>query len=174
MSPADDDQGLGWEEAYRSPAQRPPAAPPPARAAEPPAAPSGPPAPHGPPSAPAWGTPDAAPRKQGPVPVVPPRPDAAPRLPEPSYGVFRLLVEQNTGSGDTIRWKVEPEPSHVFPTRETARDAALDLCRHFSPQHPFSEQNRRVYRIGPDEFLVTVQGMTSLFHFRVSVAEELG
>ena len=87
--------------------------------------------------------------------------------------MFRLLVEQTAGSGDGMRWKLEPEPTHAFHDRDTARLAALELCRSFAPQHPFSEQRRRIYRISADELLVTVQGMTSMFHFRVSVAEEI-
>jgi hypothetical protein len=169
---ADDEQGLGWEDAYRSPAGREPAAPPPARPARAGGASS---EPAEPPASPAWGTPESAPAKQGPVPVVPPRRATAPTGPPPAVtGLFRLLVEQTGGSGDTMRWKLEPEPSHAFPDRDTARLAAVDLCRHFAPQHPFSEQRRRIYRITPDEYLVTVQGLTSMFHFRVSVAEEIG
>ncbi len=78
------------------------------------------------------------------------------------------------GSSSNYRWAVQPAPAEVFPTRESARDHAVGVCRSLAPGHPFSEQRRRVFRITPDEYLVTVDGLTSVFHFRVSVAEEIG
>jgi sarcosine oxidase gamma subunit len=83
-------------------------------------------------------------------------------------------VEQNVGNGGDFRWTVEPVPTLAFATRDAARDGALEACRRLEPKHPFSEQRRRIFRITPDEYLVTVDGLTTTFHFRVSVAQELG
>jgi sarcosine oxidase gamma subunit len=110
---------------------------------------------------PAWGTPDAAPV---------PRFAAAPVT---SAEGFAVLVEQTTGSGDNLRWTVHPEPTVLHRTRDDARRAALDLCRALDPSHPFREQHRSIFRVGPDEYLVVVTGMTKTFHFRVTVAERL-
>lgn len=201
--PTDDESpdGAGgavrWEDAYRSPAARP--TPPPApssgvrRGRSRPGS-----AAEQPPTTPAWGTPDGTPAGTEPVapwaaafgpsderwsmdpasadPVPPARTSVARPAPPPAAGtgVFRVLVEQNVGNGGDYRWAVEPVPTLAFPTREAARDGALEACRRLEPKHPFSEQRRRIFRITPDEYLVTVDGLTTAFHFRVSVAEEIG
>ncbi|WP_088316010.1 hypothetical protein [Kineosporia sp. R_H_3] len=164
------DGAVRWEDAYRSPAARPA-----------PQAPSsgvrrgrGGPEAGGeqPPPTPAWGTPDGAP---GAAPAAGPDTRPAPqRQGGAGTGVFRVLVEQNVGNGGDYRWAVEPVPTLAYPTREAARDGALEACRRLEPKHPFSEQRRRVFRITPDEYLVTVDGLTTAFHFRVSVGEEIG
>ena len=59
-------------------------------------------------------------------------------------------------------------------TREQARSAALELARTFAPHHPIAPQSRTVIRLTPDSYLVTVEGMTRTFHFRVSVGEVVG
>ncbi|MBI4941052.1 MAG: hypothetical protein HY830_09915 [Actinobacteria bacterium] len=185
------------EDAYRSPAARP--APPPApssgvrRGRGRPAADG-----EQPPETPAWGTPDGTPGGTPPAapwtaasgpsdtrwsmdpasaePVPPARAPVAQPAPPPvaGTGVFRVIVEQNVGNGGDYRWAVEPAPTLAFPTREAARDGALEACRRFEPKHPFSEQRRRIFRVTPDEYVVTVDGLTTGFHFRVSVAEEIG
>lgn len=192
------DGAVRWEDAYRSPTARP-APPPPApssgaRRGRGRTGPTG----EQPPTTPAWGTPDGAPDGAAPVapwaaafgpqderwsmdpasadPVPPARAPVARPAPSPAAGtgVFRVLVEQNVGNGGDYRWAVEPVPTLAYPTREAARDGALEACRRLEPKHPFSEQRRRVFRITPDEYLVTVDGLTTAFHFRVSVAEEIG
>lgn len=58
-------------------------------------------------------------------------------------------------------------------TRSEAQQAALNLARSYSPQHPMMEQGREVYQVSPDSYLTIVQGMTSSFHFRATVAQPL-
>ncbi|HEY6797810.1 MAG TPA: hypothetical protein VI248_24300 [Kineosporiaceae bacterium] len=105
---------------------------------------------------PPWGTPAA----EEPQPLVPGR------------GYF-TIVEQLTGSGDSMTWRVDPEPIPAGHSREEARAAALHLARTFQPRHPFSPKDRTIFRVDEDSYLVVVVGLTRTFHFRVTVAERL-
>lgn len=86
---------------------------------------------------------------------------------------FQVLVEQNTGTSSDFRWSVTAVGEQICASRAEARAVAEGTARRFSPNHPFNERNRSVYRVTPDEYLVVVQGMTKAFHFRVVVAELL-
>ena len=86
---------------------------------------------------------------------------------------FFLIVEQLTGSGEGMVWRVDPAPQPAGPTRQAAREQAFFLAQTFRSAHPFSPQDRTVYRIDDDTYLVIVTGMTKSFHFRVSVGERM-
>jgi hypothetical protein len=109
---------------------------------------------------PPWGTPTST----------EPEP-AATRVP---HRGFVLIVEQLTGSGENAAWRVDPAPFPSGPSREAAREAAVQLARTFQPHHPFSPRSRSIYRVNDDSLIVVVPGMTKTFHFRVSVAELIG
>ncbi|WP_239646219.1 hypothetical protein [Nocardiopsis valliformis] len=47
------------------------------------------------------------------------------------------------------------------------------MTRTFTPNHPWSERDRQVFRNSEDSYLVNVVGATTEFHFRVSVAERI-
>ncbi|MFE1165985.1 hypothetical protein [Nocardiopsis sp. NPDC058789] len=89
-----------------------------------------------------------------------------------------VLIEEIRGSGDRQRWGLVP-PSFdgrrdtEFATGEEARAEALCLTSAHAPGHPWSERDRQAYRISPDEYLVNVDGATSDFHFRLTVAERI-
>jgi sarcosine oxidase gamma subunit len=87
--------------------------------------------------------------------------------------LYLLVVEQQTGSGESMVWRVDPDPLPVQPgsSRQQAQDAALHLARTFRPNHPWNQGERVVLRLSPDSYLVIVPGATKTFHFRVSVAE---
>jgi sarcosine oxidase gamma subunit len=96
--------------------------------------------------------------------------------PEPQFipatgAGFQVLVEQNTGTSSDFRWSVTAVGDQICASRAEARAVAEGTARRFSPNHPFNERHRSVYRVTPDEYLVVVQGMTKAFHFRVVVAE---
>lgn len=87
---------------------------------------------------------------------------------------FYLLIEESINSGESTRWALAR--GGVVPvagSRQDARVVALDKARTFDPVHPMMEQSRYVYRITDDEYLVIVEGMTSIYHFRISVGELL-
>lgn len=84
---------------------------------------------------------------------------------------YVVIIEQLRGSGNTREWSAQV--STPSDTREDARRRANSAARTFNPNHPIHPQGRDILRISPDEYLVIVDGMTSSFHFRVSVAERL-
>lgn len=87
---------------------------------------------------------------------------------------FWLVVEQNTGSSDSMRWGVQVASElDIGVTRAQARHQAERLAYTFSPRHPMLESSRTVLRLTEDSFLTIVEGATATFHFRVSVAEQL-
>lgn len=102
-----------------------------------------------------------------------PRTPAAPPSVEHPGPRFVVLVEQSTGNGDNIVWSVDPEPWSLPEgmSHSQACATALDVARNLQPKHPWSKGQRRIYRLAPDAYLVTVDGATKTFHFRVSVAE---
>jgi hypothetical protein len=86
---------------------------------------------------------------------------------------YVVVIEQQTGSGESMVWRVDPEPFSLpaGATRLQAQDLALHLARTFTPRHPMSQRGRQSLLLSPDSYLVLVQGATRTFHFRVSVAE---
>ncbi|MEU3019101.1 MULTISPECIES: hypothetical protein [unclassified Nocardiopsis] len=89
---------------------------------------------------------------------------------------WTVLIEEVRGSGDRLRWGTAPSAgarNASFDDREQAREEALRLTAAHFPANPWSERDRQVYRISPDEYLVNVDGATTDFHFRVTVAERV-
>lgn len=89
---------------------------------------------------------------------------------------YALIVEQQTGSGEGMVWRVDPLPILLAPgTRRLEADrAAWDLAQRFEPHHPWNKGDRSVFKLGEGSFLVLVEGATKTFHFRVSVGELIG
>jgi hypothetical protein len=77
-----------------------------------------------------------------------------------------VLVEESVGRERV--WKVTVrEPA---TDRDEAVDIATRLAREHRPDHPSLERHREIYRIGEDIWLVDVEGATSAYHFRISLA----
>jgi len=114
---------------------------------------------------PPWGTPPGD--LPSPVP-----PDAHGSGPAPG-AVFAVVVEQQTGTGESMVWRVDPAPFFLAPGsgRSHAQETALEVARTFQPHHPWSKGERTILRLSPDAYVVLVEGATKAFHFRVSVAE---
>jgi len=92
---------------------------------------------------------------------------------DPSDGSrFTVLIEENQGSGDSLRWVGAPCGS-IWPSRAEARTAAVHYAHRHDPRHPMAEQSRAVFRISPDEYVTTVEGATMTFSYRVVVVEVL-
>lgn len=90
---------------------------------------------------------------------------------DPSDGSrFTVLVEENQGSSDSLRWVGAPCGT-IWPNRADARAAAVEFAHGHGPRHPMSEQSRSVYRISPDEYVTVVQGATMSFSFHTLVVE---
>jgi hypothetical protein len=106
-------------------------------------------------------------RPQDPVPGQPVPPE--PQDPAPTRHWF-VLVEETTGSGDSMRWSLSTIRS--FRHYREAQESARELARTYQPRHPASPRRRRTFRVGEDCWVVHIEGMTRTFHFRVSVAEE--
>ncbi|MGB3953811.1 MAG: hypothetical protein WBL05_00755 [Brooklawnia sp.] len=85
-------------------------------------------------------------------------------------GGFAVLVEENRGSGE---WRWTSEVKANATTRADAQRMAYNLATGYQPRHPAMPQSREVFRLNPDQYLVMVQGLTTTFHFRISVAERL-
>lgn len=85
---------------------------------------------------------------------------------------FVVLVEEVRGSGESQRWAIG-ELRAALGTRADAQRRALDVANTYEPRHPVVPQSREVYRLNPDSYLVVVQGLTTAYHFRVSVGERL-
>lgn len=85
-------------------------------------------------------------------------------------GGFVVLTEENRGSGEW-RWTCEVKASAT--SRTDAQRLAFELAAGYQPKHPAIPQSRQVFRLDADHYLVMVQGLTTVFHFRVSVAERI-
>lgn len=84
-----------------------------------------------------------------------------------------VLIERVEGAGNERHWRMGGVHAGPFDDFGRAVDAAVGLTRDYRPPHPWSEQGRRAYRITPNEYLVSVAGFMSEFHFRVTVAEAI-
>ena len=82
-----------------------------------------------------------------------------------------LLVEQSTSRGDGREWRMTHYPCKAA-SRAGARLEIEKLAHEFEPQHPMVPQSRTVFRVTPDQYVVEVAGLTSSFHFRITVVEE--
>lgn len=85
---------------------------------------------------------------------------------------WTVVVEESVNYGQSARWGVGAVRGD-YADREQARGAALEMTRSFTPNHPWSERERQVYRLSEDGYLVNVVGATTEFHFRVTVAERI-
>ncbi|MFI5589559.1 hypothetical protein ACIA5G_31240 [Amycolatopsis sp. NPDC051758] len=81
-----------------------------------------------------------------------------------------VVVEEQRGTGDGRTWSLSETFS--FPDQEAAEAEALRLAREYQPAYPWSPKSRRVLRAAGG-YLVIVDGRTSTFHFRLTVAEEI-
>lgn len=61
-----------------------------------------------------------------------------------------------------------------YSTRDEALAAAQKQAFAYDPAVPFSQQDRQVFRDGPDGFLAIIQGAMSTFHMSVRVVQHLG
>ncbi|PWV57560.1 hypothetical protein [Nocardiopsis sp. L17-MgMaSL7] len=91
---------------------------------------------------------------------------------------WTVLIEEILGSGERQRWGLVPsapggQRNASFDDREEARAEALRLTAAHVPGHPWAERDRQAYRVSPDEYVVNVDGATTEFHFRVTVAERI-
>lgn len=84
--------------------------------------------------------------------------------------VYVVLIEQNEGGGENLRWTASPS-GETWTNRRDARAEAEHFAREYQPRHPMSERARGVFRISDDEYLTLVAGMTTNFSYRVTVAE---
>ena len=88
---------------------------------------------------------------------------------------YAVVIEQTVGSGEGMRWAIEPEPWLLDhgTSRDQARALLRDLAETFRPQHPWSPQSRQVLQISPDSYLVYVVGATKSFHMRLTLTVRL-
>ena len=79
---------------------------------------------------------------------------------------WHVLVEETVG-GREGRWTL----TKTLPCKDQddARRRAHTMAGGYQPEHPMSPRGRRVFQIGDDTWLVRVSGVTSEFHFRLSV-----
>jgi hypothetical protein len=83
-----------------------------------------------------------------------------------------VLVEENVGYGENRNWQVtEMRPADDF---EQALVSAEQTAQDHQPTHPSWPKSRSLFRTQDGGWLVTVEGATTTFHFRVSVAEYYG
>ena len=84
-----------------------------------------------------------------------------------------VVIEEQTGNGEGRQWRV----THVAPAGDSAaaaEETALRTAREYQPEHPWLPRRRRVLRMAaPGSFLVTMEGRTATFHFRVSVGQQI-
>jgi len=107
-------------------------------------------------------------------PVLPMPADAAVEEPSDSPHLYTLVVEENAGSGDSMRWSAGRFSDQSWLNLGEARRQAERLAWRYAPRHPMSEQRRAVYRLSPNQYLTIVDGATSTFSFRVTIAEPMG
>jgi hypothetical protein len=84
-----------------------------------------------------------------------------------------VIIEESSGTGEGRQWRV----TTITPageTEEQAQEEALRTAREYQPEHPWSPRHRQIYRLAtPGSFLVSVDGRTATFHFRVSVGQQI-
>jgi len=87
-------------------------------------------------------------------------------------GNWFIIVEENMHYSDNRTWRVS-EYQEAGPDRADAVALATRYAKEFKPRHPTFDNGREIFRLPDDCFLVLVQGATSQYHFRVSVAEKV-
>lgn len=83
---------------------------------------------------------------------------------------WRVLIEENVSGADRKEWRVS-DIYEVDGERAEARAIAAELARRHTPKHPTFAQERAVYRINDDMWLTLIQGASTRYHYRVTVAE---
>lgn len=63
--------------------------------------------------------------------------------------IYTLIVEENIGSGDSMRWAAARFSGQSWVNLAEARRQAERLAWHYAPRHPMSEQRRAVCRSRP-------------------------
>ncbi len=92
------------------------------------------------------------------------------------YGGFMstqwcVLIEEQTGGKDYRQWELTAV-QNSGGDRSAAAAVADTLSRTYKPRHPLNPRGRTRYRTS-DGWLVTVEGMMSEFHFRLTLAERM-
>lgn len=82
------------------------------------------------------------------------------------------LVEEQVGYGGGIRWHLARSVAASGP--EHAAEVACHLAVNHVPVNPRVPKSRAVFRTPDGSWLVRVEGATTAFHFRVSIAEFFG
>jgi hypothetical protein len=82
---------------------------------------------------------------------------------------WALVVEQNVGSGSTLRWDAEVL-DYVSGTREQALAALWHHVQTFQPRHPMGVGRKRVLRHG-DSYLVLNEGTMNEYPCKFTVYE---
>jgi hypothetical protein len=98
-----------------------------------------------------------------------PIPHPVPSSPIPVDGDWCVLIEENSGGGEYVRWQL----SHVrkFRNRADALTDAAIMARRYEPKHPLRDRGRQIFRTGEDRWTVQVLGASGkTFHFTVTVA----
>lgn len=85
---------------------------------------------------------------------------------------WQVLVEYSN-RGDVKPPTIVRIDSKDFTSRADALAAAERTAFEFDPPDPWSLQQRKVYRDGPDGFLVILEGATTTFHMSVRVVVPL-
>lgn len=85
---------------------------------------------------------------------------------------YVLFLEQTRGQGEH-RITVIERIGSSYSTREQARSAAYSAALGYKPEHPLFPQSRVLYQVSPDSYVVGVGGLTSVFYFKISVAERI-
>lgn len=87
-------------------------------------------------------------------------------------GRFSLLIEYSSGGGQYTWWFTDRQPVGAG-NRDEARAAALDCAQNYHPIPARQQRGRQVFLVTPDQYLVEIQLRRKLFHFKVSVIEEV-
>ncbi|WP_034593379.1 hypothetical protein [Hamadaea tsunoensis] len=87
-------------------------------------------------------------------------------------GNWFVLVEENMNYGENRTWRVS-EYHDAGLSRDAADALAVKYAHEFQPRHPTFDSGREIFRLPDGGLLVLVQGATSQYHFRVSVAEKI-
>lgn len=99
--------------------------------------------------------------------------DSADRFTNPGEDErYVLFIEQARGSGEYRGWDIQ-RTGTSYDTREQARAAARATADTFKTEHPMFPQSRAIYQLSPDSYVVAVHGLTSVFHFRITVGERI-
>ncbi|MEW9530462.1 hypothetical protein [Microbispora sp. NPDC049125] len=84
---------------------------------------------------------------------------------------WRVLIEENVGGfGDRKEWRIS-DIYEVEGGREEARSIAGELAMRHTPKNPALLRERAVYRVNEDSWITMLIGVSTRYHYRVTVAE---